>query len=310
MLKWVIDHVHPEAVVLRARRLYGGVSSLVHEITLLAGGEETSLVLRQFDNAEWVQNEPDLPLHEAASLRRAQMAAGVPTPRVIAYDETGSQCGMMAILMTRLEGEVVLEPSDQARWLDGMARALARIHAVDADDFPWTYYTYCDVSTLDTSSWSAVPEQWREAARIVLKGRPPFTKRFIHRDYHPTNMLWSGGEVSGIVDWPNGCIGPAGVDVGHCRVNLAQLYGVETADEFLSRYRSYAGASFEYDPYWDLVSLIDCAYWTPEVYPGWTALGMAGLTTELIIERLDSYLLSLLTKVDGPIPIPMEEDGE
>ncbi|WP_308637158.1 phosphotransferase family protein [Paenibacillus silvisoli] len=294
-LKWVTGQVHSEAVVLRARRLHGGVSSLVHEITLQVGSEETSLVLRQFDNAEWTQNEPDLPRHEAASLRRAGQAEGAPTPRVIAFDETGSECGLPAVLMSRLAGAVVLEPADQTAWLAGLAHALARIHAVDADDFPWAYAAYCDASTLD-ASWSAVHERWQEAAGIVLQGRPPFAKRFIHRDYHPTNVLWSGGEVSGIVDWPNGCIGPAGVDVGHCRVNLAQLHGVQAADEFLTLYQSYAGAAFTYDPYWDLVSLIDYAYWAPEVYPGWTALGMTGLTTELIVERLDRYLLSLLER--------------
>jgi aminoglycoside phosphotransferase (APT) family kinase protein len=254
-------------------------------------------VLRQFDNAEWVRDEPDLAFHEAESLRRASRAVGVQTPKIVAFDETGSKCGIPAVLMTRLEGEVVLEPPETAQWLNGMAQALTRIHAVDANDYPWTFVPYSDASTLDTSSWSKVQGKWQAAVDIVMGSRPLFTKRFIHRDYHPANVLWTGGEVSGLVDWVNGCIGPAGIDVGHCRVNLAQLHDVRTSDDFLTSYRNHAGKSFTYDPYWDLVTLIDFAFWPPEVYGGWTALGMTGLTKEMMIERLDCYLISLLNRV-------------
>jgi aminoglycoside phosphotransferase (APT) family kinase protein len=254
-------------------------------------------VLRQFDNAEWVRDEPDLAIREAESLRRASLAARLQTPTIVAFDEDGSQCGTPAVLMTRLEGKVVLEPPNTARWLTGMAQALVRIHAVDPNDFPWTFTPYSDASSLDTSAWSKFPDKWRDSADIVMGPRPLVTMRFIHRDYHPTNILWNGGEVSGVVDWVNGCIGPAGIDVGHCRVNLALIHDVKTADDFLTYYLSHAGESFTYDPYWDLVTLIDFAYWQPEVYGGWTALGMTGLTKDIMIERLDCYLLSLLNRV-------------
>lgn len=298
-LRWVIDAVHPEAEVLSAQRLKGGISSPVHAVSLRVNGEDRHVVLRQIDNEEWLREQPDLVAREAESLRRASRAVGVQIPAVVAFDERGSRCGMPALLMTRLEGKVVLEPEDRSGWLDGMAQTLTRIHEVETDDFPWTFVPYCNASSLDTSSWSKVSEKWQIAAGIVTDTRPSYITRFIHRDFHPANVLWSEGAVSGAVDWVNGCTGPAGVDVGHCRVNLALLYDVRTADEFLSSYKQHAGDSFTYDPYWDLVTLIDFAYWPPEVYGGWTALGVTGLTTEMMIERLDAYLLSLLDRVSG-----------
>ena len=133
----------------------------------------------------------------------------------------------------------------------------------------------------------------------IAKGPRPNTRKcFIHRDYHPTNVLWSGDSVSGVVDWVNACQGPPGIDIGHCRVNVAQLYGISVADAFLTSYQTYAGEKFIYEPYWDIVSLIDYVSWPPKVYPGWTALGVTGLTDKLIAERLDNYMLSLLKRIE------------
>src|SRR5690606_9702887 len=117
---------------------------------------------------------------------------------------------------------------------------------------------------------------------------------------HPANVLWHDGAVSGIVDWVNGCRGPLGVDVGHCRVNLALLHGVEAADAFLAAYERHAAArqaavAFVYGPYWDIRTLLDMG--EPEVYAGWTDLGFTGLTDALMRSRADRYMASLAERL-------------
>lgn len=79
-------------------------------------------------------------------------------------------------------------------------------------------------------------------------------------------------------------------------MNLAQLFDVQTADQFLSAYQKHAGPEFNYDPYWDLLSLIDILFGPPKVYPGWEAFGVTGLTDKLMEERLDKYMISLLER--------------
>ncbi|WP_248925250.1 phosphotransferase family protein [Paenibacillus hamazuiensis] len=298
VLGWVMDVAGAGAEVRSVRPLHGGMSALVHSVSVQVNGETKHFVLRRFHDREWLRNEPDLARHEAESLRRAART-GLPTPQLVAFDETGSECGIPAVLMTRLDGAVRLQPQNMDRWLNGLAQALVRIHALDAGDFPWTYYTYNDVASLSVPSWSRFPELWESAIRIVQGPRPEFKPCFIHRDYHPTNVLWSAGAVSGVVDWVNACRGPAGIDIGHCRLNLARLFGVAEADAFLSAYGICAGSAFRYDPYWDLLSLIEALPGPPGVYPGWTALGVTGLTDRLMIERLDAYLKSLLARTEG-----------
>ncbi|MFB7303047.1 phosphotransferase family protein [Heyndrickxia sporothermodurans] len=293
VLDWVRKSVGSTTEIRSIKRLYGGTSSIVHHLSFTTG----DVVLRQFDNEEWLKEEPDLARHEAESLRKA-MKTPIPTPEIIAFDETGDECGgMPAVLMTKLEGTVQLKPQQMERWLAEMAESLVQIHSVQADDFPWTYFTYKDLAKLEIPDWSSYPELWGAVFDFVRGPRPQVRPCLIHRDYHPTNILWVDDKVSGVVDWVNACSGPAGIDIGHCRLNLAMLYGVSAADAFLSAYEKLAGYSFSYHPYWDLLSLIDILFGPPEVFPGWIAFGMTSLTDQMMVERLDQYMKSVLNRI-------------
>lgn len=271
------------------RRLPGSTSSILYEIPT----DGSVVVLRQFDNEEWLKEEPDVVQHEAASLQKAS-ASGLPAPALIAFDETGEENGFPSIYMTKVEGKVELLPSDFVKWTDGLAKILAMIHRVEADDFAWEYASYTHRDAVEIPEWTKKPAVW-QAAYDRLQGEvPAFYGTFIHRDFHPTNVLWVGDEVSGVVDWPNACRGPAGIDVGHCRVNLALLYSVEVANSFLKAYENHAGSSFTYDSYWDIVSAFDFIDGPPTVYSGWAAFGMTGLTDAMMEERMDVFVGSLV----------------
>lgn len=293
-LRWVAESVGAGATVRSVSPLAGATSSVLHGIEIEYRGRRVELVMRQFVNAEWVRDEPDLAFHEAASLIRAARA-DVPTPELIAYDEWGDRCGVPATLMTRLPGSVELQPESFDGWLHGLAAAIASAHIIDAEDFPWNYSPYCDISRLEPPSWSGLRKEWEKALEIVAGQWPPAHARFIHRDYHPNNVVWHDGRVSGIVDWVNACRGPQGIDVAWCRQNLAQMYGVAQADMFLTAYRTVAGAGFEYHPFWDLVAAMELLP-EPGVYAGWVAFGLRGLDEEVIKRRVDDYVASIMAR--------------
>ena len=297
-LAWVETIMKNQVETVGIKKMLGGTSSLVFEIPLKEKSHHENLILRLFHKKDWLAIEPDLAKHEKESLKEAASSL-IRSPELIAIDETGESCGMPAVLMTKLLGEIVLQPSDMEAWLDKMAECLAEIHQQKAEKFSYEYFPYNDALQLKKPLWSKYPNDWMRAFYIVAGVRPQTTYCFIHRDYHPANILWQGGEISGIVDWVNACRGPAGVDIGHCRVNLAQLFGLSTADKFLEAYLRHADNTFHYEPYWDLVSLTDTLAGPPQVYGGWIELGMNGLSDELIRHRLDEYLLSLLERFDN-----------
>lgn len=281
--------------VTGVRPIRGATSSLLHAVEIRAANGTQVLVLRRFVNDEWVAAQPDVAIREGLSLQHATRA-GLPAPGLIAVDAEGQHCGVPATLVTLVEGKVVLEPPEWTPWLRGLAAAAARIHRIDAAGFSWKYRRYNERDTLTVPEWSSRPEAWKRAIEIVQGPSPPYRECFIHRDYHPSNVLWRGGSVSGVVDWVNGCRGPAGIDVAWCRHNLANLHGVRVADDFLAAYRTEADSDFDYDPYWDLMSVVELLPGPPSMYEGWRAGGVRPIGDAQMRERVDAYVASVVAR--------------
>jgi aminoglycoside/choline kinase family phosphotransferase len=90
---------------------------------------------------------------------------------------------------------------------------------------------------------------WRAAVERVDAGLVGSTDGFIHRDYHPLNVLWHDDTVSGVLDWVNACEGPIEYDLSRCRVNVELVTGPDAADAFLAACGELGAA---YDRAWDL----------------------------------------------------------
>ena len=276
--------------------LPGATSSLLHAVEVEVSGRRRALVLRRFVNEKWVREEPDLAIREGTTIQHATRA-GLPAPDLIAIDADGTHCGVPATLVTKLPGSVVLEPTDKTLWLRGLAESAAQIHRVEASGFRWKYRRYNDRLSLAVPRWSTRPEAWKKVIEIVEGPAHSYRECFVHRDYHPSNVLWENGCVSGVVDWVNGCRGPAGIDVAWCRHNLANLHGLSVADDFLAAYIAAAGSDFEYDPYWDLMSVVELLPGPPSMYEGWRAAGMANISNAVMRERVDNYVASVVDRL-------------
>ena len=294
--EWAAKAVGAGAKVQNIRRLKGSTSSTLYALDITQQSIMHPCVLRFYDETGYLSTEPDAPEHEAASLQIA-FQAGLSAPELIAVDPDGTEAGSPALLMTRLPGSVVLVPSDLDSWLHALAEALLPVHAVSAAGLPWRFHPYADVSDLSPPSWSRIPHLWEQAIAVAQGPPPPLQECFIHRDYHPNNVLWQNETLTGIIDWPGGCRGAASVDVSWCRENLKFLYGVPAADTFLKAYEAMAGASFTYHPYWDLLALMESLPGPPGLYPPWAEFGVRHLTPELMRERVDDYLESVLRRL-------------
>jgi len=257
-LRWACDAIGPGSRITRLRLLPQGGWHANHALTVVdRHGREHRLVLRLWARREWAVEDPDLTAAREATVLKLLATSPVPAPRLVAADADGTVCDVPALLIDRLSGHPPGLPADTGAFLTQLAQALPAIHAVDGHGAPIAdYHTYYDLGATTPPTWSQRPAPWERALELARAEPPPGRRCFIHRDYHPENTLWTRGRLTAIVDWTQASWGPAAVDVGHMRWNLAVTYGLDAADEFLRLHQSLAGA-LDDQPYWDLVTALD-----------------------------------------------------
>jgi aminoglycoside phosphotransferase (APT) family kinase protein len=256
-LRWVAKTTAPGAHVTSVRRLTGGITSAMHVIALVDSvGRHHRRVLRRWvdvhsnDGSERVAQEA-IVLDE---LERTSFSA----PRLCGVDPDGDDCGEPALLMSFVDGHVVLVPHDPEDWLAQMASMLVRIHEIEIE--APAAESWLDRENLITPPWTKRPDLWRDAFALVEEAPPTSRPCFIHHDYQPFNLLWRRGQLTSVVDWVFGSSGSPGIDVSHIRLNLSVLYSSAFARRFLELYESMSGMTVE--RWWDVEGIL-------KYLPGW-----------------------------------------
>ncbi len=198
ILKWVLASIPGTKKILLVNQLNGTTSSRMYHISLQADNNTSDYVLREFNNPELLLDEPDAVIHEAENL---QIVAkhGLLGPKLIAFDLFGKAAGVPLLLMSKVEGAVVLQPENMQDWVDKLAQTLIKIHRINADGFKWKYFSYSDLNDQSVYSWSKLKNSWNSAIAFIKKGQPSTRSCFIHRDYHPANALGHLGLMLGTV---------------------------------------------------------------------------------------------------------------
>lgn len=295
-LAWVERALGPGSRVVAWRRMTGGLTSAVHRLTVRRGAGRQTVVLRQYERSA-VHDLGKIVEREAAILRGIR-GSGLAAPELLAACPGGQDAGgNPAILMSRRPGRVDLAPADPGDWLRQIAAMAARIH--DAAAGAPGYRSWHDPARLVAPAGSARPALWR-AARDVLRdgGGSPGTC-LIHHDLQPFNILWARGRLTGVVDWSWASTGAPGIDVGHCRLYLAVLFGAGWAERFRQAYEAEAGRAV--DPWWDLHSLAGYNDAWPQFVPlqarGRVRLDPGGMTA-----RVEEVLDGALRRLAGLTP--------
>lgn len=274
---WLTPVVGEVTVV---RSLIGGITGQVLQLRRADGGAD--IVVRRWpaerDHARdedpsgdrrWQQG---MVRREAVGLE-ALRGTGLPAPALIAADPAGSASGRPTTVTTFLPGRVELAPPDLRAWVRSLAEMLARIHAVPppelaacelwaSSDLRWLEGDREDPVALDVAADGGLA---REARELAARPADPARAVLSHGDYQHFNVLWQGGSISAVVDWPTVGRADRGLDVGHCRLNLAVLFSSDAAMWFLEDYEQFAATRV--DPAADLQRLLNFGPNWPEFIP-------------------------------------------
>ncbi|SEE74575.1 phosphotransferase family protein [Jiangella alba] len=253
-LAWAAASMGRGSRIVGYRRLTGGVSSAVHRLTVERLGKRTFVVLRQYPGGLGLQEALE---QEIANLRLVA-GSGLPVPNVLDADVAGTSTGgEPSLLMTRLPGQVDLNPAEPRSWMTTIAELAVLLHSLDlpAKAFrPWTDSWIAPLDGFQVPVGAQQPAVWKAAFDVMAAPPPADTAVFLHGDLLPVNLLWSRGKITGLTDWNGVHRGSRAIDVGHCRRYLAALYSPEWSEQLRSLYESIAGVTL--DPWWDLYALL------------------------------------------------------
>ncbi|MFJ2101438.1 alpha/beta fold hydrolase [Streptomyces anulatus] len=293
---WVAKQLGNGRKVTGLRLLSGGWSSQMRRLSLDDG---TALVQRTFVKPFFRHHGPGLLGREASVLALLTGQESIPAPDFVAVDATAEHCDHPTLLMSALPGRVRVDEDDLDRRLDLLAAQLVSIHSVVPDERPRTYQAWTSPERVRTPDGPL----WERAVDVIRRDPPPYDGCFLHRDFHPGNVLFTGAgpklRITGVVDWVETSWGPADLDVAHCSTALALLHGPAYGLDFRERYEAHGGRGLADDPdhlYW---RLLDALHYCPDAAKlagPWRELGRDGLTSEVLGERLEAYVDELLQR--------------
>ncbi|WP_156722133.1 phosphotransferase family protein [Streptomyces apocyni] len=304
---WVEKALTGRERVEDAARLRGGWTSQMRRLDVSGPDGGRSLVLRSFVKPFFVRHAEGL-LNREAAILRLLATTDVPAATLVAVDATARYCDHPSLLMTLLPGSVHLANDGADQRAELLARQLLRIHQlpVTATDRPRPYQAWTSPERVSPPQETRRPELWRRAVDVIRRDPPDHRACFLHRDFHPGNVLFTGDgdglRISGVVDWVETSWGPADLDVAHCSTNLALLHGVPTGMRLADQYVA-AGGTLAADPaahlHWRLLDALAFAPYAEKVGTPWRELGRTDLTDALLARRLEDYLEALFARY-GP----------
>ncbi|WP_432056176.1 phosphotransferase family protein [Streptomyces sp. bgisy022] len=301
---WVEKQLSGAERVERVVRLRGGWTSEMRRLDLRGPDGRCSLVLRSFVKPFFVRHAEGLLTREATVLRLLA-DTDVPAAALAAVDATARHCDHPSLLMSLLPGTVRLGEQGADERADLLARQLVRIHRlpVAAQARPRPYQPWAVPGRVTPPAVTERPELWQRAVDAIRREPPAYRGCFLHRDFHPGNVLFTGADddprISGVVDWVETSWGPADLDVAHCSTALALLHGVPAGMRFADRYLAAGGTLAEDGGahlYWRLLDALGFAPDAEKVAVPWRQLGRVDLTAGVLTHRLEEYIASLFDR--------------
>jgi len=280
--------VAPGARVTRLRRLGGGAGGTdAYGVTLDRAPRR--LVVKLYPDDDGTASS------EWSHLEFAQRVTA-PVPEPIAADLESVWFGRPAVVMSRLPGRPDVTPKDAYSWVAALAQVLAKVHETVLDGVAGALTPPLQDARWDPPSrdhpLSAV------AVGAVAAGLPSLSAEhaFTHGDFHPGNVLWQRGRISGIVDWSAAGLGARWSELAYCRADVCLLLGPDVADRLADAYSEIVGRTSDDLAVYDVIWLFNIRHHADVALGAYREQGHVP-NRRLSLAHVDEQLRRVLTRL-------------
>ena len=297
VLRWSAAAVSPQAKVIASTGLRAGGSPWLLRIE--HDGSLFRVILKTGDRGQREELAT-----EAAALSLAENS-GLAAPRLIAADLVGDEAGGLAVLFTMLDGSADIPAECSPQRLRGAGAAAASIHRVSLRPTDQLPVRRRHMPWIDFSAMRMAGDQGEESTPLLDAAdelaqslpEPADAMVFVHGDLWQGNLMWSGDDFAGIIDWEAAGAGSGGVDLGSLRLDAALLYGTERVGDVLAGWEEASGRAADNVAYWDLVAALNTRADMTGFLPTLHEAGRTDLHGPTLTKRRDEFLQSALDRL-------------
>ncbi|MGQ0434568.1 MAG: phosphotransferase family protein [Microthrixaceae bacterium] len=225
----------------------------------------------------------------------------IPTPEPLAIDNECDWFGGPAIVMSCLPGSPSPGSIGVDDWASLVSGALVALPSADISQaegvLPRPSAAEVWGVVQDASGWGEVYRRAAEVVGSTLAARKDFDRVVGHGDFHPGNLLFDEGRLSGVVDWSHAWIGPRDFDLSYCRTEVALVAGVEVAERLRDAYERELGAKADDVALWDLACALHARKWSHIWYRDYLERGRDGVTLRHLRSRLQAFTKRALAEI-------------
>jgi len=287
----------PSAAALEEVRRLAGSSAGIQSVTRLEGGQhaytwrvdagspELTVVVRQF------------PAGDSAGAREQQVlqalgGLGGLAPVLLGSDLDGRWANSQTLLISWLDGQADITPTDPEKWAAQLGHALATLHTVPGDRLA----ALPRVVDCRGGSQRALAGPLAPRIRSGWSQITASEEVLAHYDYWSGNVVWRDEKLAGIVDWSGAARGPRGFDLGWCRLDLVLLFDEHLADVFLAAYEDGIGRTIYDLALWDAWAVARSHAGVETWAPNYAPLRRADLTGHELRRRHSRWTSRLLER--------------
>lgn len=299
-IQQAIDRFAPGAKLRRLEALVGGISATMtaFEIEDLDGSIQ-KLIARRPSPWKFKAN-PDVAAEEYRVLQLLQ-SAGIASPPPRFLEMRSAEVPDPFFVVDFIDGQPQLRPSDVSSYLDRFASQLAQIHRVILGGLDLAFLPTQDRGFAELNRPANESMGEAEIRRALERfGSPahPNSTVLRHGDYWPGNVLWTDGEISGVIDWEETLIGEPLADLAITRLDIWWILGEAASDEFTSQYQRRMNLDLTNLPYWDLCASLrpmkGIEYWASS-FP---KLGRPDVTVDTMVQDHRNFVVRALASLN------------
>jgi len=287
--KALAEAVVPGARVTRLRRLTGGGG----------GADAYDVTLDRAPRRVVVKLYPDGDGTASSEWSRLEFAQRVtaPVPGPIAADLESVWFGRPALVMSWLPGRPDVTPKDTDSWVAALAQTLTQIHETVVDGAAGVLTPPALVETWHPEAGEDHPLAAAAVSTVTARLSSLSSEHVVaHGDFHPGNVLWQRGRISGVVDWSAARLDARWSELAYCRADLGLLLGPDVADRLADAYSDIVGVTSDDLAVYDVMWLFNIRHYAQLALDAYREQGHAS-NLQVSLAHLDKQLRRVLRRL-------------